>query len=126
MLRQMPRFSHKKGVLLYRKDFGMSILTAKQAWYRQNRERLIEKARKWRLEHPDRYRELQRNAKRRKRKQLAIEVSAERALMAPVVTIFVPAPGWDYMIHGNYDHFCLARGIDPKKSWTEPTDEFYG
>ena len=52
--------------------------------------------------------------------------AVDSIIIKPVDALFVPAPGWDYMIHGDYDHFCLARGIDPKKSWTEPTDEFFG
>ena len=126
MLHQMPRFSYKKGVFIYRKDFGMSILTSQQRWYQQNREKVLTRSRRWRLEHPERYRELQRGAKRRKRKVIVSQKAEQSSQPVLVTPFFVPAPGYDYVIHGNYEHFCLARGIDPKKSWTEPTDEYFG
>ena len=104
----------------------MSILTSKQRWYQSNREKAIEQARKWRLEHPERYRELQKAAKRRKRQQLSPKTAPQPIPVLPVGSAFVPAPGFDPRIHGVYEHFCLRHGIDPTKSWVEETDEYFG
>ena len=100
----------------------MSHLTAKQAWYQRNRVQVIEKARQWRLEHPERYRELQRIAKRRRRKELSPKKGVETA---PITTKWwetaanVPqcAPeGWTPDCGFTKDEFCIMRGwsTDPK------------
>lgn len=123
----MPQNSNKKPLFKEGTNIGMSNLTTKQRWYQENREQRIESARQWRLEHLERYRELQKLAKRRKREQLATKTVAYPAVVTtPRPAMFVPAPGWDYYVHGDYTNFCLARGIDPKKSWTEDTDVYFG
>jgi hypothetical protein len=104
--------------------------TAKQRWYQSNRERVIEKARQWRLANPERYREVQKDAKRRRRLQLNPLKQRKSApivmIELPKVVLFVPAPGYDSKLHGDYEDWCRRKGLDAKKSWIEETDEYFG
>ena len=101
----------------------MSHLTVKQAWYQRNRVQVIEKARQWRLEHPERYRELQRTAKRRRRKQLSPKKDVETAPATTKwweTTAKVPqfAPeGWTPECGFTKEQFCIMRGWS-----TDPND----
>lgn len=93
------------------------------AWYERNREKAINDAKQWRLNNLDRYRASQ-NAWRKA--QRASKRTEKLNLSLKQVVLFVPAPGYDRKTCGDYGNWCSRYGIDPKKSWHEPTDEYFG
>lgn len=101
----------------------MDILTSKQRWYQRNKAKANEQARLWRLNNLERFRAMQRAYKQRKHKPLAAPAPVE---LAPTAGIWVPAPGYDAYVHGDYGNWCLARGLDPTRSWHDaPEDTFF-
>lgn len=80
-------------------------------WYERNREIAIQRAKDWRLNNLDRFRELNRQSKRRKRAQA-------KAQRYTPTNIYPLAPeGYDPAIDGDLSEWCLMHNIpnDPSK-----------
>ena len=83
------------------------------SWYERNREKAIENAKTWRLNNLERFRELNRGSKRRRRAE-------KRRLTYQMSPNFLPlAPeGWEgEEVSGTIEDFCRRRGIpnDPRQ-----------
>jgi hypothetical protein len=79
------------------------------SWYERNREKAIENAKQWRLNNLERFRLINREAKRRKRAGKAVE-KAQIQLIPARNLPFAPE-GYDPKLHGDLKQWCLARNI---------------
>lgn len=98
-------------------------MTPQLRWYYKNREKALADAKRWKEVNPDKVRLHIQRWRRVKAAKLRKE---QPVIVVPPVKIFVKAPGYDPKLHGIYEYWCQARGIDPEKSWDEPTDEYFG
>lgn len=92
------------------------------SWYERNREKAINDAKQWRLNNLERFRATQSAWKRRKTAQ---KRSNKRNILTSGVVAFIYAPGFDPGCGIPYPDWCARYKIDPKKSWNEPTDEYF-
>jgi len=83
-------------------------------WYARNRAKAIENAKTWRLNNLDRYRAIQREAKRRKRAVLKAETAVTTS---KIIDLLPLAPeGYDPYCDGPIEDWCRRKGIpnDPR------------
>lgn len=111
---------HTRNPFIYRGGilYGMRVAFDNggiMTWYEKNREKTLERAKVWRINNLERYRALQKAAKRRKRlSKQAVRVETARA----TAYSYPYAPeGWEGQeISGTIEDYCRMRGIpnDPK------------